>query len=301
MRTLGLLFALLGTGCASTLSTLQTARPVEPKHFELTTGFGFYAPVGTAISLIDQGVAQTGKLREAATRGELYEPTEQEKQDLLTAGIALAVLPPSPSYELSARTGLFKNVDLGFRYSVNALRLDTKVRLFHQDAPKAELPPGAVPAKKGLSWDRTSDLALGLGVSRYMFKGMVFDALEYVHLDDFSRWDLEVPLYGSVEFGEVLKLFGSFKYLYSRTTFDENLVYLTDAASGATGVELRLPTRVDTHFAGVSAGLAVGFRHVHVLFELSGGYTVCNPEVLGQKRSLGGLTLYPAAGLALSL
>ncbi|MFZ5468804.1 MAG: hypothetical protein ACOZIN_05140 [Myxococcota bacterium] len=303
MKTLAAALALaLTTGCATTLSTFQTARPVEPKHVQVTGGVGYYGNLGPIGTLVTQAYEQGKNAKEAIDNQQPFVLSEEDQQQLLTAGIGLAVMFPSSSYEVGIRTGLVENWDVGLRYSVNAVRLDTKYRLFHQGDDPPVTPQGAPgrPSAQSRATQRSFDVALGLGVSRYLFKNPVFDALELVRLGDFSRWDFEVPLYMSAELGEVLKLYGAPKWVYSRTSFDQTLVDLSQQGSEVAGVDVTLPSLVHTHFFGATAGLAVGFRYVHLMLELTAGYTVCNPVVFGQRRFLGGVTLYPAAGIGLS-
>jgi len=284
-----LLTGLLGSGCASTLSSHQTAKPVDPGHFQVSGGFGFYTPLGPTSAIIGAGVRQAGRLLEAISKNEQYALSEEDQQELLTAGIALAALPPSPTTEISVRTGVVQNLDAGVRYSLNAVRLDAKYRFFHQDDG-----PG-VPEGSQSSFD----IAAGLGVSKYLFNNPLVDALQFVKLGNFDRWDLEVPLYISWESGDVFRFYGGPKYIFSRTTFDERLVNTSGQASLITGLDLSLPARVDIHFVGATVGIMVGYKYVFLILELTGGYTFSNPVVLGQRRDLGGATLFPNIGLAL--
>jgi hypothetical protein len=104
----------------------------------------------------------------------------------------------------------------------------------------------------------------------------------------------------SFEAGEILKLWAAPKYIFSRTTLDERLVDAAEQITGRTGMDVRLPAEVLQHFVGASVGVGLGFRHVHLLAELTAGYTHCRPVVFGRRRDLGGLTLYPAAALGVS-
>ncbi|MBI3181372.1 MAG: hypothetical protein HYZ28_04450 [Myxococcales bacterium] len=294
------LLALAATGCASTLSTLQTARPVEKGHVQITGGMGWYFPLGPISSVIGQGVRQADAARKAIEKGEPYALTEEDQQELLTAGIALAVMPPYATYEVALRTGVAKDLDLGLRYSLTALRLDGKYRLLHSGDGPPPPQPGSKPAVAPAA-GKSLDLAVGLGVSRYFFSSILFDILGFVKLDDFSRWDLELPLYASAEFGEVVKLTFAPKYVYSRTSMDEKLVAASEQASNLSGFDVSLPAKVDTHFFGASAGIGLGYRWVHLLLELTAGFTYCKPELFGAERQLGGLTIQPAAALAISI
>jgi hypothetical protein len=281
MRSLCCLFAgVLLSGCASTLSTLQTARPVERGHVQATVGMGYYVPLGQVFGLLKTAVPIAERGAEAARKGEPFAFSEEEAQTLLTTGVALAVMPPSSGFEVSLRTGVVENLDVGLRYSANALRIDGKYRIAQQ-------------VDKEKRWD----IAAGVGVSKYLFKHPIFDVLEFVKVDEFSRWDVEVPVYFSAELGEVLMLYGAPKYVYSRTNLDQQLVRVSESGTIG-GQEFDLPLLVHTHFAGATAGLALGFRHVHLMLELTGGYTVCSPRLFGDVRRLGGVTLYPAGGLS---
>lgn len=284
-----LLAGWLCAGCATTLSNHQTAKPVAPGHVQIGGGAGLYVPLGSVGSAIGAGITQARKAADAAANHQQYTVSQADQQDLLTAGIALAVLPPSTAFEVSIRTGLFENMDVGLRYSVNAVRLDTKFRFFHMD-DGPDVPPDS---------QRSFDVALGLGGSRYLFNNPVIDALEYVQLGDFSRWDLEVPLTVSYEIGEIARFYGGLRYLYSRTSMDEKLVNTSEQASNITGLDLTLPEVVHMHFIGATAGVMVGYKYVFLILELTGGYTICNPIIFGEHRNLGGVTLYPSAGLAL--
>ncbi len=289
---LAALALLVSSGCASTLSTLQTARPVKRGQVEVNGGAGIYLPVGPAVTVIKQGIEQGLAIRDAERSGEPYSLSEEDQQELLTAGLALAISVPitGPSYEISARTGILaEDWDVGLRYSVNALRLDTKYRLVHATTNEH------LPVHKRANFD----LAVGLGVSRFLFTHPVMSVLEYVKLDDFSRWDLEVPVYWTVDFGDMFKLYGALKYVYSHTRMDANLVNYSQHAANLAEMDVGLPRKVESHFWGATAGVAAGYKYAHLMLELTGGYTHLQPHLFGQRRQLGGATFYPAIGLGL--
>lgn len=294
--------ALLGSvGCASNLSQLQMARPVEPGHFQVTTGAGVYVPAGQMANVVDEAKDRLDDLRRTATDGEPLELSEEDRQRLLTLGLALAVFPPSPGYEISVRTGIVKDVDVGLRYSVSALRLDAKYRFFHRgnlgEEEEAELVRhiGMEPSGSNGSFD----VALGLGVTKTFFDNPVFELLGYLKLNEFSRWDIEVPLYVSWEPNRVFKLYGGAKYQFGRVNMDGRLVRLSQSEGGPYSGQFNLPSRADLHFIGGTAGIGLGYRWVHLLLELTAGHASAKVPVFRQTRELGGLTLYPAAGLQL--
>ena len=299
MRRLGVLWIAVGiagiggvgSGCATTLSSHQTARPVEPGHVEFNVATGFYAPVGAAVYAVAQGVEAATDITQDAASGEDVEVSPELQQRLLTAGIALAVMPPSPVQEITLRTGILQNWDVGLRYSVNALRLDTKYRVYQWDQGP-EVPE---------EFRQRADISLGLAGSRYLFSNLLFDALDFVQMNDFSRWDLEVPVYLSYEWGYIWRVYASPKYHYSRTSFDATLVNTSAQAGNISGLDLSLPSEVSVHFFGATVGAMVGYRYVWVALELTGGYTHCRPFVFGQRRDLGGATFYPSIGVVVRI
>ncbi len=279
---------LLGTGCASNLSTLQTARPLARGQLHVSVGAGAFVPLGQIAEVVDIGIDQSDNLLDAADSGEPVQISVEEQQRMLTAGIALAVAPPGGLTEFMIRAGVLDNFDVGLRYSGISLRLDGKYRFFHRGGGEE------VPELRR----RSFDMALGVGVARHFFKSPALDLLKLVEIDDFSRYDVEVPLYLSADYGDIFKLYAAPKYVYSRTSMDQKLIALAEEGSGGSGGQVLLPSRVHSHFAGSTVGFAVGYKYVHFYAELTGGYTFCRPLVLGEQRNLGGVTFYPAVGVA---
>ncbi len=319
--SIALLLAALGSGCAPTLTTFQTAKPLRPKQFRVTAGAGVYAPLGPLTSLITQSLVQGKAAADAVNNGEEPALTDEEKEDFLTAGLGLATMTPGPVYEMSVRAGVVENLEVGLRYSVSAVRLDAKYRLLHggdkevADEGKGDGGKGdggtvnAAGLEKGIRTAvgqgpssagaaRSYDLAVGFGASKFFFKHPVFDALKIVELDNFSRYDFEVPVYLSAELGEGFQAYAAPKWVHSRTKLDEKLVNYSRQASNSTAYDVSLPYEVNSNFVGASFGVGVGYRYVHLLLEMTAGYTFSNPVVFGKRRDLGGVTLYPAAALA---
>jgi hypothetical protein len=279
----------LAPGCATTLSTMQTARTLAPGQVQVTGGMGVFLPVGNLIRVVDTGIDQGEEARDAVDEGRPYALSEEDQQKLLTAGVALMVAPPGVSPELMVRVGVVDRVDVGLRYSGISLRADAKVLLFHGgDSDGGRMETG----------QRSYDVALGLGAARHFFSSPVLDVLEVVEMGDFSRYDVEVPLYVSADFGDVFKLYGAPKYVYSHTRMDERLVDFSRQGKPVSGFDATLPASVDSHFVGSTVGLALGYRYVYLFAELTGGYVFCKPTLFGVERNLGGVTLYPAFGLA---
>jgi hypothetical protein len=230
------------------------------------------------------GEQQTQKLLAAVASRTPYAVTDQDKQDLISAAVALLVNPPSVDWEVGVRAGLLPNLDAGLRYGVNAVRLDVKYRFF-QDV-------------KG---DSRVDVAVGLAGSHYLFDNPAFSVLEFVNLGEFSRWDIEVPVYASYEWSDWIRAYAAAKYIYSRTELDENLVTDAEQATYLTGIDFQLQDTLHTHFVGASVGLKVGYRWAFLVAELTGGYALGSVRVLGADRSLSGVILFPTLGVEVQL
>ena len=288
MRYFPVLLALvLGTGCASTLSSMQTAKPLAPGQFQVSLGAGLFVPVGPIATVADFGIRESDKFLELINKGERVELSQEDQRRLLTAGLALGVAPPGVVTEIMGRAGVAENLDLGLRYSGISLRMDAKYRFLHrgsgEDGPQ--------------SARRSFDMAVGLGLARHNFESPALKLLKLVDIDDFSRYDIEVPLYVSSEVGDILKLYAGPKYVYSRTRLDQKLVDYSQQGKDVAGFDVSLPSRVNSHFVGSTLGIALGYKYVHLYAELTGGYTFCKPSVFGEKRNLGGPTFYPALGI----
>ncbi len=282
-----LVLVLVGSGCATNLSALQTGKTLRPGQIRVGVGAGVYIPAGQVVDAIGEGVKQAKNGVQAAQNKENFNVSREDQETMLTTAFALAVLPPSTSWEINARYGLIDNLDVGLRYGLNALRADAKYRLLHLGGPEGD----------GEGSRRSFDVAIGLGASKYFFSNPVLDVLEKVKLASFSRFDIEVPIYVSVDFNPYFGLYVSPKYVYSHTTVELKLLEVAESC-GCLEEHLQLPTTVDMHFVGATGGLRAGVPRLSVFVELTAGNTFVKPSIMGKERNLGGVTLYPSIGLA---
>jgi hypothetical protein len=77
------------------------------------------------------------------------------------------------------------------------------------------------------------------------------------------------------------------KFMFSALKLDENLVKLNATDD----------VRVNMAYLGGTAGIALGYKYVWVMFEMTATNLFLNAEVLAEERDLGGLVVYPAFGL----
>lgn len=291
------LAALAACGCTTNLSSLQTARTLYPGQVRSHWAAGVYVPAGQIADAASAGVDLAAEGVTAAVKQNQFVVKEETKQQLFTSGIALAVMPPSAIYETGVRVGLVDNLDVGLRYSVNSLRLDVKWRPFHWGDPDSRASPA----------ERSRDLAIGFGVSKYIFTSPLVEALDYVKLGDFDRWDFEFPIYASIDFNKWVGLYLNPKYIYSHTQLDEELVTISEVANEVIDgqccgevvtLDTRLPAQVDMHFWGATVGIKAGHPKVYGFLELTVGYARADTFLLGEKRNLGGVMVQPNIGLA---
>ncbi len=297
--------AALATGCSTTLSSLQTAKTLQPGHVRLSVGQGVYIPATQGAKAIAQGIDLSRQTADQLRRNETPMLSTEQEQAWLTSALALAVFPPSSQFEAMLRVGLVDDVDVGLKYSTNALRLDGRYRLYHSsqhDELQAQTKQSSGNSNQFVEFltkdaqQDSSDIALGVGVSRYLFKSPVVDVLEFVKMGDFSRWDVDATLYLSRDFIRYLGLYGAVKYVWSRTDSDQTLVRFSQEASQIIKTDVSVPARVDAHFLGGTFGVRAGIPQISLYLELTIGNTWAT--ALQVERSIGGLTLYPAVGLA---
>lgn len=288
MRRPAALFAtLLLGGCATTLSTMDTARTTPVKHVRANAAVGLYLPAGPLYDLVTTGVDAA----KAARSGEqILDAAQAEK--VYVAAVAVALMPPAPVQEAMIRTGILDDLDLGLRLATTSLRLDAKYRFFH----------------RGDDLGVSHHASVGLGGSRYLFSSPVFQALDLVEISDFSRWDLEIPLLYSLEARDILALYVGAKYVLTSFSLDGNLYGMQNLLA-STMILPALTDRIDSrmHFFGGVLGLGAGYRYVFLFAEIGAGYLHARPRFYGfvenrvKEHDVGGVTLYPSVGLVVRI
>lgn len=260
MRALVFVAGLLPlVACTTTLSTMQPAAALPKGKFHTAVGMGGSVAPGPIVDIIQSAVAIAQN----------PDPSEEEKQDFLTAGLALALTPPGVQSEYAVRYGLGEGFDLGVRYTVNSLQAEGKYQFLRSEDTGG------------------FDASIGLGVGHHIFTGVVFDVLEALEINDFSRNDVS----GTLMFGRhpndaVHYWFGP-KYITSRYKVDS--VFETVGAVNSSEGSM--------HYIGGSAGVALGWRYVWFVGELTVMDLIFNANVLGADRDLGGVVIYPAGGI----
>ncbi|WP_437613588.1 hypothetical protein WMF20_12695 [Sorangium sp. So ce834] len=274
MRLLALASLCLWTcGCAPALSTFQPAHVADKGHVQAELGLDVSIPTGTIASLIDAGVV----LADVAESREL---SERERQTLFEAGGALTLNPPSATPHLGIGYTALDRWELNLRYTGSALRLGTRYQLLKRD-------------KDGV------DLTAGVGVGRYVFGLPVASVLGIVELEDFTRWQIDLPIQVGTA-GTWYRVWGGPRLML--TTFDAALTADLPAFTGYPGErEIAALSGVGLYLGG-QAGVAFGYKHVFLGVELTLAeiFTGGELSVLGERVvavDLDSFIIYPAVGL----
>lgn len=281
-RSLAILLVVC-SGCASTLSTLQTAQTTPRGHAELHAGVGAFAPTAAIPHLARAARLESKGLEALATTGSHPTPPQQERDELLDTALSLALQTPGPVWEIGGRYGLTDFWDVGARLSSNDWAVDTKLKFLDR-----ELQPGVSHAA-----------ALDLRYAHVDVSNPVVDVLDYVNMGDFSRFDVEATGLYTLDFQHTLRLYGGPKVVYTRFHFDENAFKFGNEATAYANLPPLAGslTSLMWFFGGVG-GISATYQRVTGYLELNAGWTRLRPELLGQRRELSGMTLYPAAGVA---
>ncbi|WP_437977648.1 hypothetical protein WMF11_12535 [Sorangium sp. So ce295] len=267
------LLALWTCSCAPALSTLQPAHVAEKGHVQAELGLDVSIPTGTLASMVDAGVV----LADAAESREL---SEAERQALFEAGGALALNPPSVTPHLGIGYTALDRWEINLRTTGSAFRLGTRYQLLKSD-------------RHGV------DLTAGAGVGRYVMEFPVGSILGIVELEDFTRWQVDLPIQIG-KAGTWYRVWGGPRLMF--TTFDTALVLDLPAFTGYPG-ERELASFSGTGFyVGGQAGVALGYQHVFFGFELTMAEIFSSGEltVLGQRAvavDLDSFIVYPSVGL----
>ena len=280
------LLAVASTACSSTLSTLQPAEPMRPGHVQAQAALDVNVPASRIVDAVD--VVATMGDRYASDPS--YRPSPDEQRQALAAGVGLGLSSPGVNPDFMLRMGVVKNLDVGLRWSGLAAHADGKYRFLATKEPTEE-EEKAEEGKIGNGPDRGFQGAVSIGVSKALYNGFVFDALDFLEVGDYSRWNIEVPVIFGSRLGDFGHAWFGPKYVFS--------TYSVDASLKNIGV---VPESSGTiHHLGAFGGIGVGYKVVFVFAELTIMKMFAEPEIFGQKTDLGGIVVVPAGGLMLRL
>jgi hypothetical protein len=251
------------TACTTAISTVQPADTVPKGHWHVSGGIDVAIPVSRIVDVLDAAIDLEEKLRDDPG----YEPSDEELEGYAEAAFALALSPPGTGLDFMLRYGLADHLDAGLRYTPTGVHIDAKWQFLRSDAG---------------GWDG----ALSVGYAYHLFDGLLFDVLELLRIDDFSRHDVEIPI-----------IFGK-KHRFGRIWLGPKAI-IAFVSIDAT-LELAdesLTTEDVMYYLGGFGGLSLGFRGFEAFAELTVMDLVAEPTVLGAERDLGGVVIMPSVGV----
>jgi hypothetical protein len=259
-------------GCAPSLSTFQTAAVPPTGHFSAAVGMEGSIPIGALIDAIDTGQSVS---RKALADQPL---TTEEKWQAFDAGMQLLLSPPSFGYHLSLAYVPWRRLEVSLRYAGSALRLGSRYQILDRETGPF-------------------DLSAGVGIARFTYTFPFADKVPILKVDDFTRWQIDVPL-----------LLGMQNRWFRTWVGPRFVATFFDTA-------LRLDLQVEeavlasmsghAYYLGGQGGIGFGYRWVFLAFELTitqmmGSASFDAPALSDDPHhdlSLSGLVIYPTLGL----
>ncbi len=264
------------TGCATSLSSGHAPRVLPKGKFETGVATGALLPVGMISGMVDSGVDAARRISQGSRGPDGVTVDEQTAKDAALAVAVLSVQPPAAITEFTVRYGILDWWEAGLRLSGPAIRLETHGQILRGD------------------WN----LVGGIAAARHAFDSPVLGLLDTLKLADFSRSDVEATLiagrewrYGSLSFGP--KAVWS-KFSIGGLLSDGERVVVPRPDGGA---PLELLTLDSSWLVGGFVGGRVGWKYVWLTAELGLYRAWFAPTVLGERRDLGGLVVFPQIGL----
>ncbi len=259
-------------GCAPALSSMQPAHVAPKHHVQAEFGMDVSVPTGTLLDAID--AADT--LVKAAGERDL---TDGEVQQVYKAAAATLLNPPSATPHVGVGFTVVDNLEISLRYATSSLRLGSRYQFLNK-------------AKHGI------DASAGLGLG-YFVLDLPLDAIPIIKLEDFSRFQVDVPIVFGTR-GSWYRLWGGPRFMYTR--FGTELKLEIEASSTVSAKTELASFSGNGFYVGGQAGVAVGYKYVFLAFEftfvrliMNGDLSVLQKPV--EKFDLSSNIVYPSLGL----
>lgn len=185
--------------------------------------------------------------------------------------LVAAALAPGVAPFAAARVGVGAGFEGGIGYTGRAVRLDLR---------------------RAFTLSEASDLSIGLGVAAPLY-GRDAGSLPNVDLSKLRGYGADLPiLVGWESAAGLYKVWAGGRGGFERVSL-ENVS--TDPRPGVT--DGGIPLSAERFWASGVAGLAVGFRSLHVALELQAAYVTVRGSYDGTTQSVSGFSLTPATAL----
>ncbi len=260
----------LAAGCAPSLSTFQPAHVAPKGHVAVEAGLEGGLPVGAFGNLVDAGKA-------LAARGANEKLSDADIWRIFDAGVNLALTMPSIGPHVAVAYTPADRFELAVRYAGSAWRGGARYQILdHTTGP--------------------FDFTVGLGVARFAFEFPISDQIPGLKLDDFSRWQVDVPILVGTS-RDWFRVWAGPKILL--TTFETQM---TLSLPNNNSTVARLEGKAGAF--GGQAGFAIGYSRLFFAVELTlaeafgtAHLTAPRPMMPTHDTSISSFTIFPAFGL----
>jgi hypothetical protein len=256
--------ASLLTGCGGGLPLLHPARALPQGDVRAMGGLSGNAVLGSAAQSLS--AARNEAIANPSVPGAAGSNPTYARGALVSALLAPGLAPVA-----GARVGIGHGAEGGIVYTGRGVRIDAR----------ATLDRGAV------------TYSGGLGVSAAFYGAQDGSALPNVELSQLHGYGADIPLLvGWESTAGLYKLWGGARAGFEHAQISD-LTSEPEDAIGAPPISLS-GTR---YWGGGLVGFSVGFRHVHVAFEMDVAYVSASGQYNETHVSINGVTLAPATAL----
>ena len=175
--------------------------------------------------------------------------TEAEKRTVFGAGFNLALSPPSVVEHVGLTYAPWTGWEIGLRYAAQAWRVGARRQLLSQ-------------AQDGTGWDVT----IGLGIQRFGFALPIDEVIPIVRLENFSRYNFDLPLVAGRR-GDFYRIWGGPRLVLSR--YGAELALRAPEQAGSVANEELASVEGQGAYIGLQGGAALGYKMLFLAFELT--------------------------------
>jgi hypothetical protein len=209
-------------------------------HVGAEAGLDVSIPTGTIVDTLNAGKTLA---RAARTRT----LSQDEQVQLFGAGTNLALNPPFLVEHVAISYTPFQHWELALRYASGGWRLGVRRQLLTQ-------------AQDGI------DLTIGIGGQRFAYSFPVDNVLDVLKLDDYVRWNVDVPITLG-KHGDFYRLWCGPRLVFSH--FSTQMVLDLPPVNGPSQERQLASVNGSGIYLGAQGGAALGYKHLFVGFELT--------------------------------
>jgi hypothetical protein len=249
----------MGTGCGGGMPLMHPARTLGAGDVRAAGGVSANFAVGSLGNDRNAAAAEVGGLQAAPQNDPTY-----AKGALVQAMIAPGLAP-----FVAGRVGVGAQLEAGLTYTGRGARIDVRRSFTRHDI----------------------SLSLGAGVSYLFYGSEPGGALPFLDLNSIHGYGADIPILVGWESGA--RLFMAWAGVRAGWDHAEISALTSEPPAPNSQVELSA-TRF---YGGGVAGVAAGFRHVHVALEFDVAYQTISGSYIEAETTIAGISAAPAAAL----